>query len=121
MRSAKEEIMPRPKILEVRDVQLKLNLTTKEYERLVLRAAAAGMIPNRFGRALVLSENIFASRTHVPSTIEKLNYVALSRVGSNLNQMMRHLHRTGAPAPPDLEPLLSEIRRIMIAAMEQLL
>ena len=109
--------MARPKISEVRDVQLKLNLTAKECERLVLRAADVGMRPNRFGRALVLSEKILVSRAHVPSTIEKLNYLALSRAGSNLNQMMRYLHRTGAPAPPDLEPLLLDIRRIMNEAI----
>jgi hypothetical protein len=105
--------MGRPKVHEVRRMQLKLNLTAQEYEGLVCRAEAVGMRPNRFGRALVLSENILVSHSHAPSHIEKLSYLALSRVGSNLNQMMRHLHRTGAPAPPDLEPLLSDIRQII--------
>jgi hypothetical protein len=37
----------------------------------------------------------------------------LSRLGNLLNQMVRHLHQTGDPLPPDLEPLLRDIRQII--------
>jgi hypothetical protein len=63
---------------------------------------------------LVLDKDVVpASHRQMPSNIERLNYSALIRAGSNLNQMMRHLHRTGEPAPADLEPLLIDIRQII--------
>jgi hypothetical protein len=94
-------------------MQLKLNLTATEYECLVRRAKAVGMHPNHFSRTLVLNTNARAPHVPTPSNVERLHYLALSRVGSNLNQMMRHLHRTGEPVPADLEPLLTDIRRII--------
>jgi hypothetical protein len=30
-----------------------------------------------------------------------------------LNQMVRNLHQTGDPLPPDLEPLLTDIRHVI--------
>ncbi|HEX4409034.1 MAG TPA: hypothetical protein VH206_09690 [Xanthobacteraceae bacterium] len=44
---------------------------------------------------------------------DRLVYGALSRLGNNLNQLLRHLHQTGDPIPPDLEPLLKDIRQII--------
>jgi hypothetical protein len=106
--------MGRPKISNVRDMQLKLNLTATEYECIVRRAKAMGMRPTHFGRALVLNTDVTYKPNHrAPSVDERLNYHALSRVGSNLNQMMRHLHQTGEPVPADLEPLLTDIRVII--------
>jgi hypothetical protein len=46
--------MGRPKASNLRDVQLKLNLTAAEYECIVRRADAIGMRPVYFSRALVL-------------------------------------------------------------------
>ena len=45
----------------------------------------------------------------------QLIYGQLVRLGNNLNQMVRHLHRTGDPLPADLEPLLKDIRHIHCA------
>lgn len=106
--------MGRPKKNEPRDRQLNVSLTATEYESLVRRAQALGMRPVHFGRALLLnSGNAPVANQRATSHIEKLNYSALVRLGNNLNQMMRHLHRTGDPLPPDLEPLLTDIRRII--------
>jgi hypothetical protein len=106
--------MGRPKKNEPRDRQLNVSLTAAEYESLVQRAQALGMRPVHFGRALLLNSNMAPAASKKPtSNIEKLNYSALARLGNNLNQMMRHLHRTGDPLPPDLEPLLTDIRRII--------
>jgi hypothetical protein len=106
--------MGRPKKNEPRDRQLNVGLTATEYESLVRRAHALGMRPVHFGRALLLNSNIAPTVNRQPtSNIEKLNYSALARLGNNLNQMMRHLHRTGDPVPADLEPLLGDIRRII--------
>ena len=45
--------------------------------------------------------------------VERLIYAQLVRLGNNLNQMVRHLHRTGDPLPADLEPLLADIRQLI--------
>jgi hypothetical protein len=120
MRSAKEIIMGRPKVSSLRDMQLKLNLTATEYECVVRRAKAVGMRPNHFGRAMVLNKDIGpAPYPQSPSNAERLTYHALTRVGSNLNQMVRRMHQTGEPAPADLEPLLADIRQIIVRAMKK--
>jgi len=106
--------MSRPRTCEPRDRQLNIGLTATEYESLVTRAKALGMRPVHFGRALLLnSGNAPIVNQRATSHTEKLKYSALARLGNNLNQMMRHLHRTGDPLPPDLEPLLMDIRRII--------
>lgn len=120
MRSAKEIFMGRPKVSSLRDMQLKLNLTATEYECVVRRANAVGMRPNHFGRALVLNKDAApAANPRSPSNVERLDYHALSRVGSNLNQVVRRMHQTGEPAPADLEPLLADIRQIINRAMKK--
>jgi hypothetical protein len=112
--------MGRPKVSNLRDMQLKLNLTAAEYECVVRRAQAAGMRPAHFGRAMVLKENaVHAVNRPTLSNAERLNYLALSRVGNNLNQMVRRMHQTGEPAPADLEPLLVDIRQIVNRAAKK--
>ena len=104
----------------IRDMQLKLNLTATEYECLVRRANAVGMRPNHYGRALMLDKNaVHRQPERTPSNLEKLNYMALCRLGNNLNQMMRRMHETGEPAPADLEPLLADIREIINRAVKK--
>jgi hypothetical protein len=95
--------MGRPKISNLRDMRLKLNLTAAEYECVVRRAEAVAM--DRDVEP--------GTRPRASGEIERLNYQALCRVGSSLNQMMRHLHQTGGPASADLEPLLRDIREIL--------
>ena len=72
------------------------------------------MRPVHFGRAVLLNQN---SRISLPSSHQdnqqRLIYGQLARLGNNLNQMVRHLHRTGDPLPADLEPLLRDIRAII--------
>jgi hypothetical protein len=103
-----------PKVSHLRDVPLKLHLTATEYECVVRRARAVGMRPSHFGRAMVLSKDTASTVVQqATANAERLDYHALSRVGSNLNQMVRHVHQTGASPPADLEPLLADIREIM--------
>lgn len=112
--------MGRPKVSSLRDVQLKLNLTATEYECVVRRAKTVGMRPNHFGCAMVLNKDIgSAVNRRSPSNAERLIYHTPSRVGSNLNQMVRRMHQTGEPAPADLEPLLTDIRQIIDCAMKK--
>ena len=105
--------MGRPKKSEPRDRQLNLSLTAAEYESLVRRAQAVGMRPVHFGRALIFDQSRKILTSSEISNIARLNLGQLVRLGNNLNQMVRHLHQTGDPLPPDLEPLLTDIRRII--------
>ena len=71
------------------------------------------MRPVYFGRALLLDQSGKKPDNGKPDNFARLVYGQLVRLGNNLNQMVRHLHRTGDPLPADLEPLLSDIRRII--------
>ena len=107
--------MGRPNKTEPRCRQLNIGLTEREYEALCRRAEAVGMRPVYFGRALLLNGNSpIAVQAQPPvSTSQRLIFQALSRLGNNLNQLVRHLHQTGEPVPSDLEPLLRDIRQIL--------
>lgn len=106
--------MGRPRKSEPRSQQLNLSLTASELERIRQRAHAVGMRPVHFGRALLLEQsNEGPTKRETSSNLERLIYGQLARLGNNLNQMVRHLHRTGDPLPPDLEPLLKDIRQII--------
>lgn len=106
--------MSRSKKADVRDRQFNVSLTASEFESIRRRAQAVGMRPVHFGRALLLDQAGKAvTAREANSNITRLVYDQLVRLGNNLNQMARHLHRTGDPLPPDLEPLLNDIRQII--------
>ncbi len=107
--------MGRPRNNEPRYHQLNLSLTASELEGIRRRAEAVGMRPVHFGRALLLDQNNKLGRTSEPeSNVGCLIHSQLVRLGNNLNQLVRHLHRTGDPLPADLEPLLKDIRQIIV-------
>jgi len=119
MRSAKEKsTMARPKISEPRTRQLNLSLTASELETVRKRADALGMRPVHFGRAVLLNSNGAVARNEGGSNVSRSIHAQLVRLGNNLNQMVRHLHQTGDPLPPDLEPLLNDIRRLIARVSE---
>jgi hypothetical protein len=106
--------MGRPTTSDPRSRQLNLRLTESELESITRRAQALGMRPVHFGRAVLLGhDRKLAVRREPENSTEQLIYGQLVRLGNNLNQMVRHLHRTGDPLPPDLEPLLKDIRAII--------
>ncbi len=106
--------MGRPRKSEPRSEQLNLSLTASELASIKRRAEAVGMRPVHFGRALILGQGgRVAAKTAPASNLDQLVYGQLVRLGNNLNQMVRHLHRTSDPLPADLEPLLKDIRQIM--------
>ena len=106
--------MGQPTKSEPRNQQLNLSLKASEFERLKARAEAVGMRPVHFSRALILDEKRKrAMRGHVDHNATKLIYAQLIRLGNNLNQMVRHLHKHGGPLPRDLEPLLQDIRNLI--------
>jgi len=72
------------------------------------------MRPVHFGRAVLLAQAGKVAETREPqSNFDQFIYGQLVRIGNNLNQMVRHLNRTGDPLPADLEPLLNDIRQVM--------
>jgi Mobilization protein NikA len=106
--------MGRPRKTEPRDRQLNVSLTAIEYESLVRRAEAVGMRPAHFGRAVLLGgSRASVGKSEPTSNLPRLVHAQIVRLGNNLNQMVRHLHQTGDPLPPDLEPLLNDIRRLI--------
>jgi hypothetical protein len=111
--------MVRPAKKEPRDQQLNLSLTQSEFETIRRRAEVLGLRPAHFGRSLLLDDKnsipaTFFAKADEPNPLTRLIYSQLVRLGSNLNRMMRHLHRTGDPLPADLEPLLKDIRAILV-------
>jgi hypothetical protein len=114
MRSAKDKNLARPKKSEPRDQQLNLSLTAAELASIKRRAEALGMRVAHFGRALLVTEEHKVLVTHAPENhTSRFVRNQLARLGNNLNQLVRHLHRTGDPLPADLEPLLNDIRKII--------
>jgi hypothetical protein len=107
----KDAIMGRPISSNPRRQQLNLSLTDDELRSICMRAAAVGMRPVHFGRAILLSDgnHVAAPDNH----LSRLIHQQLVRLGSNLNQIARHYNRTGDPPPADLEPLLRDIRQII--------
>ena len=103
--------MGRPKQIEPRSRQLNLSFSARELEDIKARAHALGMRPSHFGRALLLDSNRQPAGHSAPANnTGRLVHSQLVRLGNNLNQMVRYLHQTGDPIPPDLEPLLIDIR-----------
>ena len=113
--------MSRPRRSDPRTKQLNLSLTPAELASIEARAAALGMRPVHFSRAVLLeghgapeaSERLVHAPQAGRGNMERLIHGQLVRLGNNLNQMMRHLHRTGDPVPADLEPLLTDIRALI--------
>lgn len=109
--------MKRAPTKEARDRQLNLSLTATELESIRRRAEAVGLRTAHFGRALLLDP---AQKANLPkeagSNLNRLIFSQLARLGNNLNQIARHLNRTGDPLPVDLEPLLRDIRQILMRA-----
>ena len=112
----KEMIMSRPVTKNPRRQQLNLRLTDREFADIQQRAAAFGMRPVHFARTLV-TEGTPAVRAIDTHSSPRL-VLQLSRLGNNLNQLVRHLHKAGAVMPKDLQPLLTDIRTLIAKARE---
>ena len=114
--------MSRPPKSEPRIKQLNLSLTARELASIETRAAALGMRAVHFSRAVLLKTNrtTKVARRRSPdvpkpehNNFDRLIHAQLVRLGNNLNQMTRHLHSVGGPAPADLAPLLADIRAMI--------
>ncbi len=105
--------MGRPKKIEPRNSQLNLSLTARELETIRRRAEAVGLRPVHFSRQLLLAYSAEIVKDSSDNAVQRLLYSQLARIGNNLNHLVRHLHRTGDPLPPDLAPLLTDIRQLL--------
>lgn len=108
--------MGRPTIKIKRDQQFNIGLSKAESEWLHQRAAATGMRPVDYGRAKLFAKRVSGEAPGVHH-LDPLFLVSLSRIGNNLNQIARRLHKTAQPAPPSLEPLLRELQALLRKGM----
>lgn len=110
----RKKTMGRPTVNEPRCHQLNLSLSARELAGIKQRASALGMRTAQLGRTLLLQQEQRRTAKRRPeNNPQQLIYGQLVRLGNNLNQLVRHLHRTGEPLPYDLTPLLQDIRRII--------
>jgi hypothetical protein len=106
--------MARPRQIEVRDRQMNIKLTAREFEFVCQCAAASGVRPVDYGRARLLMEwRASEAIVGVGPKSDPAFRVQLSRIGNNLNQIVRRMNSFDEPCPPTLEPLLQEIRSLI--------
>ena len=104
---------PTPKPPEQRRTRrISVYLSDTEYADLVQR------IPNSNDLCNYIRAQVFAGKTPVSVAIPEVNLMAyrdLGQVGSNLNQIARHLN---AGAPVELQHLLGEIAACRVVLIE---
>jgi hypothetical protein len=97
-----------------RNKQFNIGLTEGELSKLHTRASTAGMRAVDYARARLFGGKTVERSTDAPAhNLDPLFLPQLSRLGNNLNQIVRKLHQLDLPAPPTLEPLLQEIRDLI--------
>lgn len=100
-----------------RQHRLTLRFTASELLTARKQAARAGMTLSDYGRAAMAR----GYRRHTPQAkasaaaplIEHGLEIALVRIGTNLNQIAHRLNAQDFPAPPELGPLLGQIRELV--------
>ncbi len=105
--------MGRPKKSIIRDFQLNLALTQREYDFIAANAKRAEMRLPDYGRWMLLSSSRAAPPAAPVAQVDRLVYEQLKRLGNNLNQLTRHAHITREPLPRSLEFLLQDIRAVL--------
>jgi hypothetical protein len=99
--------------LDPRCHQLNISLTSSELTDINRRAEALGMRPVHFARITLLNNDATGAYPTAESVALRHIRLELSRLGNNLNQMVRRLNEFRKPLPEDLEPLLSDIRAMI--------
>lgn len=105
---------PAPKPREqTRTKRISVYLSDTEYADLVQR------VQNPYELCNYIRAQVFAGKTPVSVAIPEINlkaYSEIGRIGSNLNQIARHMN---ASAPVELQQLLGEIAAFRLALIEQ--
>ena len=93
---------------------MNIKLTEREFEFVCQCAAVKGMRPVDYSRARLLTEwQASSAIVTVGAKSDPAFRVQLSRLGNNLNQIVRRMNTYDEPGPPTLEPLLQEIRTLI--------
>ena len=104
--------MPRPaKSGESRrDFRLNLRLTAAEREQVERAATSAGIGVSVYAREQVLRGRVVTSPSR---SLSPRSFVQIVRIGTNINQIARHLNSGGKDIPPELESLCARIESIL--------
>ena len=107
--------MPRPKKSadELLSETARFRLTLAERERLRTDAAAAGISETEFIRRCVVGQPITSVRTRTDPAL----VVALNRIGNNVNQLARAVHR-GSDFQRYWQEVGDELRGVLHKALE---
>ena len=126
--------MPRPKSPDPRTEIIALRLTLAEIVGLRRLADANGTTPSALIRALIAAAApprrkgrrgrppVTPPRQRTvtivePHRLDAESYHHIQRLGVNLNQIAKHCNTWGYPPPPELGPLLAEIRTVLAQAI----
>ena len=127
--------MPRPKSPDPRTEIIALRLTLSEVVKLHRLADANGVTPSACIRALITAATkrprkgrrdrtpITPPRQRTitiiePHRLDSESYQQIRMLGVNLNQITKHCHTWGYAPPPELVPLLAEIRGVLSEAVK---
>lgn len=104
---------PKKQMHEKRDQRFNLRFTAAEIEYLRVQAQRAGLDPHDYARRRTLGTPAVSagSRRADPALISELN-----RIGVNLNQLARAVHR-GSDDGTDWGELAVELKRILAVVM----
>jgi hypothetical protein len=105
--------MARPKVENKRARKLSVALTEREFDLLKGRADAAQLRLVDYARNALLRRRLAVEAIQAVTPVDRHTLEAIRRVGVNLNQAVRQFNAFGHVVPPDLEPLLRDIRAIV--------
>jgi Bacterial mobilisation protein (MobC) len=111
--------MARPRKGEAREQHLGFRLTLEEALVLRERAARAGQSLSDYARNAALKHRPHDHPLHAPRpfAMDAGSFHQIRRLGVNLNQIAKLLNAQDMPAPPELAPLLAEIRAVLKKAL----
>ena len=108
--------MARPKkdTAEKRDQRFNLRYTLAEMEHIRTQAQAAGLDPHEYARRRTLGHVVTSAPS---STADPALIVALNRVGNNVNQLARSVHR-GSDFQRYWQEVGDELRTVLAKTLE---
>jgi hypothetical protein len=109
--------MGRPKLETPRDRQCNVSLTDDEFNKLLVAARVAGLRPVDYVRARIFAKALPARTAIAVRQLDPLLLTHLARIGNNLNQVARQLHRLDLEKPVDLAAVLAELRDVLRQAL----
>lgn len=107
--------MARPREANPRDQRITLRLTADELLKAHTRARKSGLTVADFARSRMLKPTRPSkAASGRPPAIDPELWIQVRKLGVNLNQIAHRLNAMEEPElPPDLDPLLREIRALL--------